>query len=101
MGNCVGESNVWRFILFLLISIVDIGGYMLQLIMVLQSNPTGHIHRFSLASLLLSLFLLLLFDSLLLVRTTVLRSCGMTYLNFKKKFSESRDSDDEIVIYIP
>lgn len=101
VGTCIGESNVWRFVILLLISIVCIGGYMMQLIMALQHNIHRRTCQVALVSLLLLLLLLLLFVSSLFMRTIVLKSYGMTYIDLKKRHPRSRDAEDEIVIYIP
>jgi presenilin-like A22 family membrane protease len=87
--------------LLLSASIVDISGYMLQVVTILQKRYFNRIYQLLIASLLLLLFLLLLFVSSLLVRTIVLKSWGMTYVSFKQRFSRNRDTDGEIVIYIP
>lgn len=87
--------------MLLLASIVDIGGYMLQVIKVLQKRFSNRMHQPFIIAFLLSLLLLLLFVSTLLTRAVILRSWGMTYVGFKQKYSRNRDADDEIVIYIP
>lgn len=102
VGNCIGESNMWRYMLLLSASMVDIGGYALLVITMLQrGGPYNRMHQLLLVSLLLLLLLLLLFVSSLFTRTLILKSCGMTYIDFKQRFARNRDADDEIVVYIP